>query len=118
MPKILISDGLSEAGVAVLQKENWDVDFHSKMTPEELGSAISTADALIVRSASKVTPQIVQNAPQLKVIGRAGAGVDNIDLNESTRRGILVLNAPDANTISVADHTIALLLALCRHLPF
>ncbi|HSP07832.1 MAG TPA: phosphoglycerate dehydrogenase, partial [Acidobacteriota bacterium] len=74
--------------------------------------------ALIVRSASKVTPDVLQHAENLRIIGRAGTGVDNIDLTEATRRGILVTNAPDANTISVADHTIAMLLALCRHLPF
>lgn len=118
MPKILISDGLSEPGVAVLQTENWQIDLRKKMSPEELQSAIQDADALIVRSASKVTADVLKNASHLKVIGRAGTGVDNIDLNEATRRGILVLNAPDANTLSVADHTMAMILALCRHLPF
>ncbi len=73
---------------------------------------------MIIRSASKVTSDILERAADLKVIGRAGSGVDNIDLAEATRRGILVMNAPDANTNSVADHTVAMLLALCRHLPF
>lgn len=118
MPRILISDGLSEPGIAVLRDEQWQVDLHTKMTSDELLAAVHEADALIVRSASKVTSAILQGAPRLKVIGRAGTGVDNIDLNEATRRGVLVLNAPDANTISVADHTLAMLLALCRHLPF
>lgn len=118
MPRVLISDGLSEPGIAVLNNEQWQVDLHTKMTSDELRDAIREADALIVRSASKVTQQILQAAPRLKVIGRAGTGVDNIDLNEATRRGVLVLNAPDANTLSVADHTLAMLLALCRHLPF
>jgi len=118
MKKILIADGLSQPGLDVLKVEPWEVDVHSKMTPEELRSAIGTADALIVRSASKITADILKNASQLKIIGRAGSGVDNIDLAEATRRGILVTNAPEANTISVADHTVAMLLALCRHLPF
>jgi len=119
MYRILISDGLSEPGLEVLKQEkSWSVDVRSKMTPEELREQISGFDALIIRSASKITADILENASHLKVIGRAGTGVDNIDLAEATRRGILVLNAPDANTISVADHTVAMLLALCRHLPF
>ncbi len=118
MKRILIADGLSTAGLDVLRAEPWEIDVHSKMTPDQLRSAVENADALIVRSASKVTPDVLQNASQLKIIGRAGTGVDNIDLAEATRRGILVTNAPEANTISVADHTVAMLLALCRHLPF
>jgi D-3-phosphoglycerate dehydrogenase len=118
MKKILVADGLSPAGLEILQAEPWDVEVHSKMTPDELKTAIQSADALIVRSASKVTVDVLQNAQSLKIVGRAGTGVDNIDLAEATRRGILVTNAPEANTISVADHTIAMLLALCRHLPF
>src|SRR5262245_20828587 len=118
MKRILIADGLSSAGLDVLRAEPWEIDVHSRRTSEYVGTAIDTADALIVRSASKVTVDVLQNASQLKIIGRAGTGVDNIDLAEATRRGILVTNAPEANTISVADHTIAMLLALCRHLPF
>lgn len=119
MKRILISDGLSEPGLDVLKGEpGFQVEFHSKMSPAELKAAVKDASALIVRSASKVTADVLQDADQLKIIGRAGTGVDNIDLTEATRRGILVSNAPDANTISVADHTIAMLLALCRHLPF
>jgi D-3-phosphoglycerate dehydrogenase / 2-oxoglutarate reductase len=116
---ILISDGLSEPGLDVLKQEkNWDIQLHSKMTAEELRDRIGQAEGLIIRSASKVTREVLDRAIRLKVIGRAGSGVDNIDLPEATRRGILVMNAPDANTISVADHTVAMLLALCRHLPF
>ncbi len=119
MQKILIPDGLSEAGLRVFKEEpGWEIELHSKLSPEELASAISEADAMIIRSASKVTEETLQKADKLKVIGRAGTGVDNIDLAEATRRGILVMNAPDANSISVADHTVAMLLALCRHLPF
>lgn len=119
MTKILISDGLSEPGLDVLKQEpSWQIDVHTKIGPDELKEKIGDADGLIIRSASKITPEILEKAAGLKVIGRAGSGVDNIDLAEATRRGILVMNAPDANTISVADHTIAMLLALCRHLPF
>ena len=119
MRKILIADGLSEPGLAVLRAEpDWNVEVHSKMSSEELRSAISDADALIIRSASKVTADVLKAAARLKAIGRAGTGVDNVDIEETTRRGILLMNAPEANTISVADHTIAMLLALCRHLPF
>src|SRR5262245_34283690 len=119
MPKIFISDGLSEPGQEVLQQErDWNIEIQTKTTPEELKAKVANADALIIRSASKVTKETLENATNLKVIGRAGSGVDNIDLAEATRRGILVMNAPDANTTSVADHTVAMLLALCRHLPF
>lgn len=119
MKRILISDGLAEAGLKVLKEEkDWELELHPKLPPEELAARIREADALIIRSASKVTAAVLQNAERLRVIGRAGTGVDNIDLAEATRRGVLVMNAPDANTISVADHTVAMLLALCRHLPF
>lgn len=119
MKRVLISDGLSEAGLSILRGEQgWDLEVHTKMTAEDLASRVSEADALIIRSASKVTGAVLQRAERLKVIGRAGTGVDNIDIAEATRHGILVMNAPDANTISVADHTVAMLLALCRHLPF
>jgi D-3-phosphoglycerate dehydrogenase / 2-oxoglutarate reductase len=119
MHTILISDGLSEPGLEVLKQEKgWSIDVRSKMTPEELREKISDAEGLIIRSASKITADVLKHATNLKVIGRAGTGVDNIDLTEATKRGILVMNAPDANTISVADHTVAMLLALCRHLPF
>jgi D-3-phosphoglycerate dehydrogenase / 2-oxoglutarate reductase len=119
MKKVLISDGLSEAGLAVLKEEKaWQLEVHSKMTPEELQARIPEFDGLIIRSASKVTADVLQKAEHLKAIVRAGTGVDNIDLTEATRHGVLVMNAPDANTISVADHTLAMLLALCRHLPF
>jgi D-3-phosphoglycerate dehydrogenase / 2-oxoglutarate reductase len=119
MKKILIADGLAEPGLAILRDErDWIVEVHSKMTPDELRTAVAETDALIIRSASKVTADVLNNASRLKVIGRAGTGVDNVDVEEVTRRGILLMNAPEANTISVADHTIAMLLALCRHLPF
>jgi D-3-phosphoglycerate dehydrogenase len=119
MPKIFVSDGLSEPGQEVLQQERgWDIEIQAKTTPQGLKEKIADADALIIRSASKVTKEALENATTLKVIGRAGSGVDNIDLAEATRRGILVMNTPDANTTSVADHTVAMLLALCRHLPF
>lgn len=119
MKRIVIADGLSPAGLQVLREEKtWTLDVHSKMTPEELRSGLRGADALIVRSASKVTADALAEADQLKVIGRAGSGVDNIDLSAATRRGVLVLNTPDANTVSVADHALAMILALCRQLPF
>jgi D-3-phosphoglycerate dehydrogenase len=119
MPNIYIADGLSEPGLEVLRQEpGWNVEVRPKTPPDELLQKIADADALIIRSASKITKEAMEHAAKLKVIGRAGSGVDNIDLSEATRRGILVMNAPDANTISVADHTVAMLLALCRHLPF
>ena len=93
------------------------VDIKTGLTPEELTSIIGDYDALLVRSQTKVSAKIIGAGKKLKVIGRAGVGVDNIDVDEATRRGILVVNAPNANTISAAEHTIALMFALARHIP-
>lgn len=116
--KILVLDGVQEAGVEALRRPGWQVDMIlEKWTEAELISRIGIYDALIVRSATKVTASVIEAAHSLKVIGRAGVGVDNIDLEAATRRGIVVVNAPDGNTIAAAEHSLALMLALARNIP-
>ncbi len=118
MFKVLISDNLAMEGREVLKKDpEIDLDFREKVTPEELLKIIPEYDALIIRSASKVTKEILEQAKKLKVIGRAGVGIDNIDIPEATRRGIIVMNTPDGNTISTAEHTFSMMMALSRNIP-
>lgn len=114
--KVLIADPVSEEGIDILHKYA-EVDIKTGLKPEELVSIIGDYEALIVRSQTQVTAEVIAAGKKLQVIGRAGVGVDNIDIEEATRRGIVVVNAPTGNTISAAEHTIALLLALARHIP-
>src|SRR5690606_41934423 len=108
--QILISDPLSEDGIYPLrQAEGFNIVMETKLTPEQLGERIGDFDALLVRSQTQVTRAIIEKAEKLKIIGRAGVGVDNIDLEAATERGIIVVNAPDGNTNSAAEHTIAML---------
>ena len=113
--KILVSDSISAEGLDIL-KEHAGVDFKPKITPEQLLEEIGEYDALVVRSRTKVTAAVIEAANNLKVIGRAGVGVDNIDLEKATEKGIVVLNAPEGNTISAAEHSIALLTSLARNI--
>ncbi|MCR3922122.1 MAG: phosphoglycerate dehydrogenase [Firmicutes bacterium] len=114
--KILVSDSISELGIAKLQ-EKAQVDVKTNLTVEELVTIIPEYDALIVRSATKVTRPIIAAGKSLKVIGRAGVGVDNIDVDAATEHGIIVINAPEGNTISAAEHTIAMMTSLARNIP-
>jgi D-3-phosphoglycerate dehydrogenase len=113
--RILVSDPLSQAGVDLLKREH-DVDVMTDLLPEELIRLIGNYDALIVRSGTKVTKDVIE-ASNLKVIGRAGVGVDNIDVDAATAKGIIVINAPEGNMISAAEHTISLMMALSRSIP-
>ena len=115
-PKILVADNIAEEGISVLRPEA-DVEVKLKLKPAELIDIIGNYDALVVRSETKVTAQVIEAGKKLQVIGRAGIGVDNIDVDAATRRGIVVVNAPAGNSISTAEHTIALLLSLARHIP-
>ncbi|MBA2174765.1 phosphoglycerate dehydrogenase [Halobacillus locisalis] len=118
MKRVLISDPLSEDGIRpLLDAEDVETVLNPSMTHEELLEAVSKAEALIVRSQTQVTREVIEHAPHLKVIGRAGVGVDNIDLNAATEHGIIVVNAPDGNTISTAEHTMAMLMSLARNIP-
>ncbi len=114
--KILVTDPISEEGINIL-RSHAQVNIKVDLKPEELKSIIGDYDALIVRSQTKVTADVIRAGKNLKVIARAGAGVDNIDVNEATREGILVVNAPTSNTIAVAEHVFGLILALARHIP-
>jgi D-3-phosphoglycerate dehydrogenase len=113
--KVIVADKISERGVALLKGQaGWNVVLTTKDT---LDAEIADAEALIVRSATKVTPELLDKAQRLRVVGRAGVGVDNIDLDEATRRGVLVMSTPGGNAVSVAEHTFALMLALARQVP-
>jgi len=112
--KVIVADKISERGVELLRSAGWNIVLTTK---DNLNAEIADADALVVRSATKVTPELLEKAPRLRVVGRAGVGVDNIDLEEATRRGVLVMSTPGGNAVSVAEHTFALLLALARQVP-
>jgi D-3-phosphoglycerate dehydrogenase len=112
--KVIVADKISERGVELLRKAGWNIVLTTKDT---LNAEIADADALIVRSATRVTAELLDKAPRLRAVGRAGVGVDNIDLDAATTRGVLVMSTPGGNAISVAEHTFALLLALARQVP-
>jgi D-3-phosphoglycerate dehydrogenase len=115
--RIVIADDLPHSALDLLRAEGWEVDARTGRTAEELATDLTTADALVVRSATKVTSTLLGAAQRLRVIARAGTGVDNVDVAAASSRGIVVMNAPGANSISVAELTISLLLALARHVP-
>ena len=112
--KVIVADKISERGIELLKQTGWNIVLTTK---DNLNAELADADALIVRSATKVTAALLEHAPRLRVVGRAGVGVDNIDLDEATKRGILVMSTPGGSSVSVAEHTFALLLALARQLP-
>ncbi len=115
--KVVVSDELPESALAILRGEGWDVDARAGRKPDELAKDLADADALIVRSATKVTKDLLAAAPKLRIIGRAGSGVDNIDMAAASGRGVLVVNAPGANSIAVAEQALALMLSLARAVP-
>lgn len=112
--KIIVADKISDRGIALLRETGWEV---VTSTPANLPSDIANADGLIVRSATRVTAELLEKSRTLRVVGRAGVGVDNVDLEAATRRGVLVMNTPGGNAVSVAEHTFALMLALARSVP-
>jgi D-3-phosphoglycerate dehydrogenase / 2-oxoglutarate reductase len=115
--KIIVSDSVPSSALDVLRAEpGWTVDARTGRTPTELAADLRDADALLIRSATKATAQLIAAAPCLRIIARAGTGVDNVDVAAASARGILVVNAPGANSISVAEHAIGLMLALARSL--
>ncbi|NJN98407.1 MAG: phosphoglycerate dehydrogenase [Anaerolineales bacterium] len=116
--RVLITDDLSPEGLALLEAaEDIQFDIVKGLTPATLAERIPGYDGLIVRSSVKVTAEVLAATDCLKVVGRAGVGVDNIDVNAASMRGVIVTNTPGANTIATAEHTMTLLLALCRHVP-
>jgi D-3-phosphoglycerate dehydrogenase len=117
MPKVLISDKLSPAAVAIFRDRGIEVDVKPGLSPAELRAIIASYDGLAIRSATKVTRELLDAAPNLKVVGRAGIGVDNVDIKSATARGVVVMNTPHGNTITTAEHAVAMMFALARQLP-
>jgi D-3-phosphoglycerate dehydrogenase len=115
--RILVLEGITERGLELLRAEGWSVDMQKALPPAELVRVIAPYDALFIRSGSRVTAEVLEAARSLKIIGRPGIGVDNVDIPAATRRGIVVMNSPGGNVASTAELTLALLLALCRHVP-
>jgi len=115
--KVLISDNISPRCIEILEKAGFEVDIKTGMKPEELKACINDYHGLIIRSATKVTSEMIDATTNLKVIGRAGSGLDNVDRVAATKKGIVVMNTPGGNTITTAEHTIALILALARQIP-
>ena len=116
--KVLVSDNLGEAGIKMFQdEEGIDVDVKTGLSPEELKGIIPDYDGLVIRSATKVTEDLLNAATKLKVVGRAGIGLDNVDIPAATKRGIVVMNTPGGNVITTAEHSIGMLLALTRNVP-
>jgi D-3-phosphoglycerate dehydrogenase len=117
MARILVSDRIDQAGVDRLANAGHDVDLKTGLSPQELESIIGGYDALVVRSETKVTAAVLREGARLQVVGRAGVGVDNVDLEAATQQGIAVVNAPTGNTVAAAEHAVALMLALARNIP-
>ncbi|HIY82903.1 phosphoglycerate dehydrogenase [Rubneribacter sp.] len=113
--KVLVTEKLAEAGLAALRERGIEADVRLKMSPEELVAAIPDYDGLIVRSATKVTREVLEAGAKLRIVGRAGVGVDNVDVEAATERGVIVCNAPTSNIVSAAEHTMALMLACARN---
>ena len=117
MPKVLISDKLSPAAVDIFRNRGIEVDQKTGLSPADLRSIIGDYDGLAIRSATKVTKELLDAAPRLKVVGRAGIGVDNVDIRSATARGVVVMNTPHGNTITTAEHAVAMMFALARQIP-
>ncbi|HEU5301058.1 MAG TPA: phosphoglycerate dehydrogenase [Acidimicrobiia bacterium] len=116
-PRVLVSEAIAESGLDALRAAGFEVDERLGMTPEELLEAVPGAAALVIRSATQVTERVLEAGADLVVVGRAGIGLDNVDVDAATRRGVMVVNAPQSNVLSAAEHTVALLLAQARNIP-
>ncbi|MGI8632707.1 MAG: phosphoglycerate dehydrogenase [Solirubrobacterales bacterium] len=114
--KVLVKEKIADSGVSLLQ-EHFDVELGLEMDDAELTERIGEFDAILIRSATQVTAELIERADRLKVVGRAGTGVDNVDVEAATKRGIVVANAPESNSVAAAEHSLALMLALCRNIP-
>ncbi|MFM8600655.1 MAG: phosphoglycerate dehydrogenase [Actinomycetota bacterium] len=117
MPRILVSEELAESGLAKMRAAGHEVDVRVGLSPEELQQAVKGAHALVVRSATNVDDALLAAGTDLLVVGRAGVGLDNVDIEAATRRGVMVANAPESNIVSAAEHTMAMLLAVARNVP-
>jgi len=116
--KVLISDNLGESGVQIFKSEKgMDVDVKTGLSPDELKGIIGEYDALVIRSATKVTADILESAAKLKVVGRAGIGLDNVDIPAATKKGVVVMNTPGGNVVTTAEHAVSMMMALSRNIP-
>ncbi len=115
--KVLVSDNLSQVGVDVLRRAGLEVTVQTGLAPAELIDTIGEYDGLVIRSATRVTAELIAAASRLKVVGRAGIGLDNVDITAASQKGIVVMNAPDGNATTAAEHAIAMMLALARNIP-
>ena len=116
--RVLLSDSLSPQGVDVLKSHpELQIDVKTGLKPAELALIIAPYDALVIRSSTTVTREIIEHADSLKVIGRAGVGVDNVDLEAATRRGIVVMNSPHGNSVTTAEHAISMMMSMARKIP-
>ena len=115
--RILVLDGITERGMQVLKAEGWTIDSRKSMPPSELAAMVGPYHAMMIRSGSQITAEVLDAAPSLRIIGRPGVGVDNVDLEAATRRGVVVMNSPGGNLVSTAELTLALLLAVARNVP-
>ena len=115
-PRVLVKEKIADAGVELL-RERFDVEIGTDWPEGELERRIGEFDAILIRSATKMTAELIGRADRLRVIGRAGTGVDNVDIEAATKRGIVVANAPESNSVAAAEHTLALALSLFRNVP-
>ena len=117
MTKVLISDKLAKEAVDIFVEAGIEVDFKPGLSADEIAEIIGDYDGLAIRSATKVTPELLARADKLKIVGRAGIGVDNVDLAAATDAGVVVMNTPFGNAVTTAEHAISMLLALARQIP-
>jgi len=118
LKRILVSDSISPEGIVILEKiPGVQVEVRTKLSPQELLEVIGDYDALVIRSATKVTREVIARAQRLSVIGRAGTGLDNVDIEAASKQGIVVMNTPGGNTITAAEHAIAMMVSLARRIP-
>src|SRR5438270_12023523 len=117
MPRVLICDKLESPGLDLLRQAGIELDERTGLKGAALADAVHAADGVIVRSATQITAELLENPGKLRAIVRAGVGVDNIDVAAATRKGIIVMNTPGGNTVSTAEHTITMMMALARHIP-
>src|SRR5947199_5498233 len=117
MPRVLISDKLEAPGLELLRQAGVELDERNGLTGAALQEAVRQADGVIVRSATRITAELLEDPGKLRAVVRAGVGVDNIDVAAATRKGIVVMNTPGGNTVSTAEHTMTLLMSVARHLP-
>ena len=114
MSTVLVREEIADAGIQLLRDRGFDVDVDGD---SDLAETIGGYEAIVIRSATKLTAELIERAERLKVIGRAGVGIDNVDVPAATKRGILVANAPQSNVVTAAEHTVGMLLALARNIP-